>query len=199
MVRITNAQEFWEEAVRLELPNRHLSLMNQNWWPEPPWKALEPFAKLGRIAHGRPELVLPLIEHPNWRFNLFGTAFAIFSEEKELLGPLIKKIGESWAAPQVASGVIILSSYLEDAERANVFAPLGRLIDSADPRGELKFVMSAYAVLRSCNKQAVEKFETRQDFSEFWRSGAVWYDMTRAHYHYWMGVTPYLFKITENV
>ncbi len=198
MTPITTAQQFWDEVVRLELPDRYLLLMTQSWWPEPPWKALEPVARLGRLANGHPELILPLIEHENWRFNLFGAAFAIFSEEKELLSALIRKVGTSWAAPQVASSVILLSPYLEDEEKAETYAPLCKLLDSANSNSELKFVMSAYTVLRSRYSQGVKIFETRPEFSEFWRNGAHWYDKTMAHYHCWANVSPYLLQITEN-
>lgn len=199
MASITNADELWAEAVRLGLPDRHLALMNQNWSPEPSWQALEQYAKLALQLRGQPEIILPLIENANWRFNLFGTAFAVLAEERSLLPAIIRKVGDSWASPQLAAGVMILSAYEDEEARKVLLEPLRGLVMSGAVDGELKFEMSSYAVLRLRYREAANEFERRPDFADFWRAGGNWYDMTKAHYQRWMTVLPYLLQYAEHV
>ena len=194
---IETTDDLWNAIVEAGLADRHLALMNFNWWPDSPWDVLTPYAKIASNVAGRPEVIRPLIENPNWRFNLFGVAIAILADAKPVLDSMVARMDRSWAAPQIGAGVaILLSGTSEDVRDSHLQKMLAIAMSPASDH-ELKFVMSAYSSVRIVSRPHVASFENDTAFREKWRAGASWYDMTRRHYERWGTVLPYLAKYVD--
>lgn len=191
---ILTTDDLWSQIVESHLTDRHLSLMNLNWWPNPPWEALTPYARIAGKVVDRSELIRPLIEDRNWRTNLFGVAIAVLADAKPLLDSMIARIGDSWVAPQIAAGVALLLPDPDNEGRDLYLSKLLEIAMAPPANDELKYLMSAYAALRICSKSHVKCFEENAGFGEKWRVGGAWYDLTKMHYERWRSMLPYLVR-----
>lgn len=194
---IVTSEQLWNAIIDAKLTEHHLSLMNMNWWPTSPWDALAPYARIASRVGGDFESIRPLIEHANWRTNLYGVAIAVLVDAKPILESMIERITHSWVAPQIAAGVAILISDAEDDVREAHLANLHQIAVESSGGEDFKSAMSAYAALRPWGRKYASQFEQTFEFAEKWHIGSKWYDLTKMHYERWRSTLPYLVRIVE--
>ena len=194
---ISTTHDLWDAILQQNLPEQYLSLMNFNWAPDTSWDALTPYARIAALVADRPEIIRPLIEDRNWRVNLFGVAIAVLADAKTLLDSMINRIADSWVAPQIAAGTALLIWDVEDDERKVHVEKLLKIATASAAGQDMKSVMSAYAVLRTCFKQEIKSYGEDADFYRKWTVGGAWYDLAKTHYERWRVVLPYLSKYVE--
>lgn len=197
-IEIITGEQLWSAIVEARLTESHLSLMNMNWWPTPPWEALIPYARIAGRISGDFKAICPLVEERNWRVNLYGVAIAVLADAKPLIFSLVDQLGQSWVSPQIAAGVAIMLSGVEDDVRSTCLEKLYRIATESSGGDEFKFSMSAYAALHPWGKKQASDFENTPEFLEKWQVGHKWYDLTKMHYERWRGILPYLVAIVES-
>lgn len=194
-VKITTSDQLWDSIVESKLTENHLSLMNMNWWPTPPWEALAPYAQIARRVADNCDAIRPMIEERNWRINLYGVAIAVLSDATPLVDSMVDQVGQSWVSPQVAAGVSILLGGIAHESRTPYLEKLYRIATESPGFDESKFSMAAYAALRPWGQKEASDFEDNSSFLDKWRAGRKWYDLTKRHHERWLGVLPYLDKM----
>ncbi|HVK95973.1 MAG TPA: hypothetical protein VM571_14750 [Noviherbaspirillum sp.] len=194
---IVTTEQLWNAIIDAKLTERHLSLMNMNWWPTPPWDALAPYARIAGQVGGEFESIRPLIEDANWRVNLYGTAIAVLADAKPIVASMVEQVAHSWVAPQIAAGIAILISDAEDDVREAHLAKLHQIAVESSEDQEFKFAMSAYAALRPRGRKHASNFEQAPEFPEKWHIGSKWYDLTKMHYERWRVILPYFVRVVE--